>query len=83
MDDVKFLATTMIAHYFRGINPSKDRHNASGRSHLLWMLGQVEQGKVEGDKAHRWIGFVQGALVTKGLATTPGLERINSRILKG
>lgn len=35
--------------------------------HCLWMLGQID-GQSH-DKAHRWIGFVQGVMWMTGVAT--------------
>lgn len=31
--------------------------------HLRWMLEQMKTGQVVGDKAHRWLGFIQGVLI--------------------
>lgn len=30
--------------------------------HLLWMCEEILSGAVDGEKAHRWIGFIQGVL---------------------
>lgn len=35
-------------------------------SHLRWMLKEIMDGRVTGDKSHRWLGFVQGVLVREG-----------------
>lgn len=38
--------------------------------HLAWMLQEIREGKVREDKAHRWLGFVQGVLILSGLTGT-------------
>lgn len=48
-------------------------------THLLWMLTQAlifhAAGKAE--KAHRWLGFVQGVSVALGIATVEALKLAN------
>ena len=43
----------------------------TGLAHLLWMLQEIRENKVEGTKAHRWLAFVQAVLIMHqaGLAT--------------
>lgn len=35
--------------------------------HLCWMLQCIATMQVNDPKAHRWLGFVQGVMVCKGL----------------
>ena len=44
------------------------RRSSSGNDiqHVLWMLDQIEQGEVEGDRAQRWVGDVMGWLRRDG-----------------
>lgn len=37
-------------------------------AHLLWMLGELRTD-MPADKAGRWLGFIQGCLVMRGLAS--------------
>lgn len=30
--------------------------------HLLWMCQEILDDKVDGEKSHRWLGFIQGVL---------------------
>jgi len=38
-------------------------------NHMIWMVDQIQKGKITGEKAHRWIGFVQGVLVSRGVTS--------------
>lgn len=31
--------------------------------HLRWMIDQIRTGVVQGEKSHRWLGFIQGILI--------------------
>lgn len=31
--------------------------------HMRWMIAEIREGRVVGDKAHRWLGFIQGVLI--------------------
>lgn len=48
--------------------------------HLLWMCQKGKESVVAGDieKACRWLGFVQGALCTKGLASIDEMRSWNA-----
>lgn len=35
-------------------------HHLDVMSHLLFMCEEILNDKVEGEKAHRWLGFIQG-----------------------
>ena len=38
--------------------------------HLLWMLKEIELNQEQSlTKKHRWLGFVQGVIITKGWTT--------------
>ena len=54
----------------------------SSSSHLCWMLNGIIQGYIQNEKAHRWLGFVQGALVVRDLATVEDLKGINKGHIK-
>lgn len=45
--------------------------------HLVWMLNGIIQGYVQHEKAHRWIGFVQGVLLAQEMASVADLKKIN------
>lgn len=47
--------------------------------HLLWMLQELLHNKEQSEtKKHRWLGFIQGVIITKGY-TTVLEERIVTR----
>lgn len=52
--------------------------------HLLWMIQEIRHNFEQSDtKKHRWLGFIQGVLISKGY-TTVALEREATRyILNG
>ncbi len=35
--------------------------------HLLWMLEEIRTCSVTNDKAHRWLGYIQGRMVSVNL----------------
>lgn len=39
--------------------------------HLRWMLSKILNGELYGEdeKAHRWLGFIQGVIIMRGWAT--------------
>ena len=47
------------------------------REHLFWMLDQIDEGKVYGEKAHRWIGYIQGVLVSRHVTTVEEMKEMN------
>lgn len=47
--------------------------------HLHWMLIALMTEEVTGDKAHRWLGWVQCAIVVGGGATLEQMKAANKR----
>ena len=47
------------------------------KKHVMWMLGEIENGNVVGEKAHRWLGWAQAAAVSRGDATLEEMKMIN------
>lgn len=54
-----------------------DKHDEYGKDHLKYMLNKIMLGEVEGEKSHRWIGWVQGCLCVGGAATLEEMKLIN------
>lgn len=48
-----------------------------GSPHACWMLSEIAEGRVTGRKAHRWLGYAQGLLVSYGMMTLDQAKRIN------
>lgn len=50
-------------------------------SHLIWMLTEIKNNNNQSDtKKHRWLGFIQGILIAKGI-TNVDVERDFTRDL--
>ena len=47
------------------------------RDHLLWMLDQIDSGKITDEKAHRWIGYVQGVVVMCRMTEVEDMRDLN------
>lgn len=76
MSKERLLATAMAQECGERIRSSKDREGRGARlpkqlrpAHLLWMCERVEKEGQEWPvtKLHRWIGFVQCAMMANGL----------------
>lgn len=51
----------------------------ASREHLHAMLDKLESGEVSGDKAHRWLGYIQGVLVATRNGTVRDFGGVNKR----
>lgn len=51
--------------------------NATSVEHLSDMLDKIESGEVAGEKAHRWLGWVQGVVCCRGGATLEEMKAVN------
>lgn len=58
------------------ITAEKDLEGKS-LEHAAWMLEEIVSKKIEGEKAHRWLGYAQGLLVLEGKATMADFREIN------
>ena len=54
-----------------------DEHPEYGKDHLKYMLDRLMEGEVFGEKAHRWIGWVQGCICMGKGASLEELKWIN------
>lgn len=54
-----------------------DGMNPISHHHLHDMCVAIMEGKVTGEKAHRWLGWVQACCCVHGLATLEELKEIN------
>lgn len=62
----------------------QDKDNPWLLGHCCWMLDQIlikreaeGEPQVIGERAHRWLGYVQGVLITRGVAKLHELETVN------
>lgn len=49
----------------------------SSYSHILDMNEEIQKEVVTGEKAHRWLGWIQACAYQAGLATLDELKQIN------
>lgn len=54
-----------------------DCHPEFGKDHLRYMVNEIALGKVEGEKAHRWLGWLQANVCAGGGASLEELKLIN------
>ena len=50
-----------------------------GANHACWMLEGIREGYIQHEKAHRWLGYAQGLLVSHGMLTLDEAKSINQR----
>lgn len=48
-----------------------------GKDHMLYMIEQIASGEVTEEKAHRWLGYIQGCVVSHDGATLEEVKNIN------
>jgi hypothetical protein len=56
-----------------------DTNGEFGKDHLYAMIDKIESGEVAGEKAHRWLGYLQGVLVATGGTTLEEMKLVNVR----
>ena len=64
------LATTSVG------NAKRDAKGKSSE-HASWMLYGIAWGYVEEEKAHRWLGYAQGILVSNTIFSLEAVKKIN------
>ena len=48
-------------------------------THIMNMLVEIRIGQISGEKAHRWLGWAQCAIVSAGIATLDDMKNINHK----
>lgn len=54
-----------------------EEHGEYGKDHLGDMVRKIDREQVTGEKAHRWLGYIQGVLVSSGSATLDQVKEAN------
>lgn len=54
-----------------------DIHSSYGKDHLVNMCERIISGEIAGEKAHRWLGWVQACVCISGGANLDRLKLIN------
>ncbi len=70
-------ATPMISLILLSELP--EYHPEYGKDHLLEMVHKIESGEISGEKAHRWIGWIQGCVCMGKGATLEQMKSINKK----
>ncbi len=52
-------------------------HENYGKDHLRAMLAMLVSEEITGEKAHRWIGWIQGCVCVGGGNTLEDMKKIN------
>lgn len=68
MIDCKSAVALTFAAVAQPLPPAEQDADGLTLAHLVWMGEQITTGVVEGRKAHRWLGYIQGCLCSSGLA---------------
>lgn len=80
MDNTSLLITAMAEQCRRLIQewdePAPDLPKALQPRHLVWMCNKIEEHAEDGPatKLHRWIGFVQAAMLANRILDLDGLK---------
>ncbi len=53
------------------------RSEGKSSEHAAWMLYGVALDYVQDEKAHRWLGYAQGLLVSNGIFSLEAMKKIN------
>lgn len=66
------------------IKPLESPDTPFEKSHLLWMLIQINELKLSSDtKSHRWLGYVQGIMCYEGIISVNSQRNITRDIFNG
>lgn len=75
--DVKIAAAACRESIRKSSAP--DENHEFGKDHLNEMVDKIESGEVAGEKAHRWLGYLQGVLVATGGTSLEEMKMVNLR----
>lgn len=75
--DIKQAAKAMRPYLDKCKTNNVSGGEATTIEHLAAMLTSIETGSVSGEKAHRWLGWVQGVVCCRGGATLEEMKSVN------
>lgn len=58
----------LLAKEGHEVAPVRDEEGI-GPEHAVWLLTEVVEKQVEGEKAHRWLSYAHGVLVERQMLT--------------
>lgn len=72
-DTLPMIPVEVINHYIalipNGVHPEYKPDPGTGAGHLRWMLDELLEKPMPAGKANRWLGFIQGCLICRGVTT--------------
>ena len=76
--NVKLAAQRTTDSHVRAINLARDSALPKATvAHLCYMNSRIQDGTVAGEKAHRWLGWMQAVVYLQGAASHEALQQIN------
>lgn len=76
--DVKIASQRMIDSFVAAIDPDRAREEPKATlAHLRYMNAHIQAGVVTGEKAHRWLGWIQAVTYLCGGATHEQIQQVN------
>jgi hypothetical protein len=73
--NIKIAAMNMVKHIDNSDLP--DMNQSFGKNHMYDMVDKIITDEVSGEKAHRWLGYIQGCVCVSGGATLDQLKQVN------
>lgn len=69
---------TLNAALSRAPLPRPERHlSGLTTAHAVWLLAELQDGRVTGEKSHRWLGWAQAILAVNGLLSLEEAKKAN------
>lgn len=53
-----------------------------GKDHLYYMIDEMQSGRVSGEEAHRWLGWLQACIVMGKGATLDDMKQVNLKAVE-
>ena len=76
--DVKLAAQRTTDAHVSALSLARDAELPKATAaHLRYMNSRIQDGTVTGEKAHRWLGWMQATVYLAGAATHDALQQIN------
>jgi len=75
--NVKRVATALRDVANDRLDEYNDIYEHGEKTHLIYMCSKIMLGEVEGEKAHRWIGWIQGCLYMSGVTSLDEMKSMN------
>lgn len=82
MMDIKIAAESMreLVNRFQDQSDMADSdYSKASNAHLNDMIDKIISGEVAGEKAHRWLGWIQGCVYCTGVAMLEEMKEINHK----